>query len=161
MSLTNCRLTVVLVVAVSLLSHLVATAAPSETAPLRVYCFFDVEAGAQRQRAADLQRAVGAMDGIEWIAVGRDGAVTAQETRSIASLLARPASLSAAAHTWLGGLAAATTDEVLIERCDSGWAVTGPGTEAAQLLRAAGLPAGGVATDVGFTTWGKVKDLFR
>lgn len=126
----------------------------------RVYYAFDPAVPDQLDRAVAARRLTAALPLTEWVGVvpaGR-GAVLDPGTVAVDDLLDPQADTDLEVATWLRQPVAA--DRILVLNRTTGATFAGPGGAAAQITAAAGLGAG-AATDVGITTWGKVKDLFR
>ena len=144
----------------------VSTAAGREgDATHRIYSLVRGDQAQQRLRAGDAYRLWRGNAGVEWVGVQRGS--SARETSfpsvSASEVLGRddlPPVVAASLRR------AVVEDEVLVENRLEGRVASGPGRDLHRIARAAGLLSGSsahspVSTDVGFTTWGKVKELFR
>jgi hypothetical protein len=129
----------------------------------RVYYLFDPTDPGQLQRAEAVHRGTLVSHEVEWIGV-RLTSVTqvAFAPFALADILARADHLSPPVADWLraGDRAEEFSDRVLVQNAVTSRTFTGAGSDMRHVAAAAGLgPA--VRTDVGVTTWGKVKELFR
>ena len=145
---------------ISLAAPLATLADPGlEAATHRVLYSFDPSSPEQVARAHDLFQVTDRLSGIEWYAVS-DRPSLPLETQTLERLLSDP-TLSPRANAWLRAVEEEDgRDQILIEDLRSDQSFHGPGAQARTLFAAAGL-GDGARTDVGITTWGKVKDLFR
>ncbi len=135
----------------------------------RVYYLFEPADEKQLQRAASAYRATLGRDGVEWIGIRRSTTTAVPfAPLALADLLATTDRLALSVAQWLRaeGTGHGVSGELdLVEKRTSRRSFTGTGAEIQRLSEAAGLPpmvSGlGARTDVGVTTWGKVKELFR
>lgn len=136
-------------------------AAPEVTHHL--YHMFDPSDTNQLRRAAAWQEANRQPGGVHWIGVHRtDSGPASQMASAVHQLedLLHAGQLPAAVHAWLVDASAVPEagDQVLLWSLshDTVWA--GPAAEAVSVMGGLGRS---LPTDVGVTTWGKVKELFR
>jgi hypothetical protein len=124
----------------------------------RVTYVFDPADRGQLQRAAAAHAGADGRPDIDWVGIRRSSAPASFAPLKLTQL-PETTGLTPTARDWLREVAASSTqDRVLLESAVGAW--EGPGADLPRLALQAGLSAD-VATDVGVTTWGKVKDLFR
>jgi hypothetical protein len=154
-----------------LLAALVALPADSHAADpgaeqdvaYRVYYLFDPTDPGQLRRAEAVHRGTLVGHEVEWIGVRlTSGTQVAFAPFALADILARADHLSLPVVDWLRAAPRAEgfSDRVLVQNAVTSRTFTGAGTDMQLVAAAAGLSRA-VPTDVGVTTWGKVKELFR
>lgn len=122
----------------------------------RMYYLFDPAEPVELQRAALAHRRIHARDDIEWIGIRRTSHLDVSfAPRTLSEMQA--AELAPAVADWLQTETAG--DQILVEAPHSK-VYSSIGAELYRVVDDSGMMAG-VPTDVGVTTWGKVKELFR
>lgn len=121
-----------------------------EAAPVavlhRVLYLFDPSSSLQARRLQELRADLSGRTDVELLPLPR--------------VTGSGAGLSAADLSWLQANAARREDRVRVENLATGQVADGAGADAASVAARVGL-AMAVSTDVTFSTWGKVKELFR
>ena len=135
-----------------------------EVVSFRVYYLFDPADPMQLQRADEAHQGTFAEDQVEWFGVRPTSASqVALAPFALADMLAEADHLpQPPVLDWLKAAAGQeeSGDRILVENTVTGRTYAGVGTDMQDVIAAAGLAAA-VSTDVGVTTWGKVKELFR
>ena len=135
-----------------------------EVVSYRVYYLFDPADPMQLQRADEAYQGTFAEDQVEWFGVRpTSSSQVALAPFALADMLAEADHLPPPpVLDWLQAAAGQeeSGDRILVENTVTGRTYTGVGTDMQDVIAAAGLAAA-VSTDVGVTTWGKVKELFR
>ncbi|HIG16045.1 MAG TPA: hypothetical protein EYQ31_01385 [Candidatus Handelsmanbacteria bacterium] len=126
-----------------------------------VYYLFDPADDMQLERATDAYRSMLSRDEVEWIGIRETSASPVSFAPLVlVDLLSAADQLSEPVLQWLHtvSLAEESQDQILVQNRLTRHVYAG--TDMQRVAAASGLLAG-IRTDVGVTTWGKVKELFR
>lgn len=137
----------------------VYSTAKEATVSYRMYYLFDPAEPVELQRATRAHRSsMHTHNDVEWIGIRRTSQLDVSfAPQTLSDMQAVATRFSPAMADWLQAELAG--DQILVEAPD-GRVYSSIGAELHRVVDDSGMMAG-VPTDVGVTTWGKVKELFR